>query len=67
MRQRSPGSWELRVFVGVDPATGRRRYRSRTVRGGRADADRELAAMVAAVRAERDIGSDSSMSTLLEA
>jgi integrase len=67
MRQRSPGSWELRVFVGVDPVTGRRRYQSRTVRGGRADADRELVAMVATVRAERDIGSGSSMSELLEA
>jgi integrase len=67
MRQRSPGSWELRVFVGVNPATGRRRYQSRTVRGGRTDAERDLAAMVAAVRAERDIGLASSMSELFEA
>jgi len=42
MRQRSAGSWELRVFVGVDPDTKRRRYRSVTVRGSRADAQREL-------------------------
>jgi integrase len=39
MRQRSAGSWELRVFAGVDPDTGRRRYRSTTVRGSRADAN----------------------------
>ena len=34
-RQRSTGSWELRVFIGTDPATGRRCYRSKTVRGDR--------------------------------
>jgi integrase len=64
MRQRSGGSWELRVFVGVDPETGRRRYRSMTVRGNRADADRELAAMVASVRATRSVGAGSSVSEL---
>jgi len=67
MRQRSAGSWELRVFVGVDPGTGRRRYRSVTVRGNRAEADRELAAMVAGARAVRDVGMRSRMSDLLEA
>jgi integrase len=67
MRQRSGGSWELRVFVGVDPETGRRRYRSMTVRGNRADAERELAAMVASVRATRSVGVGSSVSELLEA
>src|SRR5947209_6874097 len=67
MRQRSRGSWELRVFIGVDPATGRRRYRSVTVRGNRADAERELAAMVATARAVREVGMRSRMSELLEA
>ena len=67
MRQRSAGSWELRVFIGVDPSTGRRRYRSVTVRGNRAEADRELAGMVAAARAVRDVGVRSRMSDLLEA
>lgn len=36
MRQRSSGSWELRVYIGVDPETRRRRYRTKTVRGTRA-------------------------------
>jgi hypothetical protein len=67
MRQRSVGSWELRVFIGVDPGTGRRRYRSVTVRGSRAEADRELAAIVAVARAVRDVGVRSRMSDLLEA
>src|ERR671918_14961 len=44
LRQRSAGSFELRVYIGVDPTTGRRRYRSMTVRGNRGEAERELAA-----------------------
>ena len=67
MRQRSAGSWELRVFVGVDPSTRRRRYRSVTLRGSRTEAERELAAMVAAARAVREVGVRSPMSELLEA
>ncbi|HUF99347.1 MAG TPA: site-specific integrase [Ilumatobacter sp.] len=67
MRQRSAGSWELRVFVGVDPETKRRRYRSVTVRGSRADAQRELDVMVASTRSVREVGLRSSMSELLEA
>ncbi|MEO5840305.1 MAG: tyrosine-type recombinase/integrase [Acidimicrobiales bacterium] len=67
MRQRSAGSWELRVFVGVDPETKRRRYRSVTVRGSRADAQRELDVMVASTHSIHDVGLRSSMSELLEA
>lgn len=55
------------MYIGVDPATGRRRYRSVTVRGNRAEAERELAAMVAGVRSTRTIGVRSSVSELLEA
>ena len=67
LRQRSPGSFELRVFIGVDPTTRRCRYRSMTVRGGRAEAERELAVMVASVRAARAVGVRSAVSELLEA
>ena len=67
LRQRSPGSFELRVFIGVDPTTKRRRYRSMTVRGSRAEAERELAVMVASVRAARAVGVRSAVSELLEA
>lgn len=67
LRQRSRGSWELRVFVGVDPDTKRRRYRSTTVRGNRADAERELEAMIASVRATRAVGVRSTMSELFDA
>jgi integrase len=42
IRQRSPGSWELRYGLGVDPATGRRKTATATVKGARKDAEREL-------------------------
>jgi integrase len=55
------------VYIGVDPATARRRYRSMTVRGNRGEAERELAAMVASVRSGRAVGVRSPVSELLEA
>ena len=42
IRERSPGSWELRYSLEVDPATGRRRTVTTTVRGKRRDAEKEL-------------------------
>lgn len=62
MRQRASGSWGLRVYAGVDPDTGRRRYRTTTVRGTRAEAKFELAEVVAGVRAEAEGGVGSPVS-----
>jgi integrase len=42
LRQRGPSSWELRVYQGTDPGTGKVRYATRTVRGSRAEAQAEL-------------------------
>jgi len=42
IRQRSPDSWELRYSLGTDPATGKRRTVTTTVRGKRRDAEKEL-------------------------
>jgi integrase len=42
IRQRSPGSWELRYSPGTDAATGKRRILTATVRGDRKAAEREL-------------------------
>jgi integrase len=66
MRQRGP-SWELRVFLGYDPLTRKQRYASRTVRGGKRDAQRALAEMV--TEAERGLTprSASTVGELLEA
>jgi integrase len=42
IRQRTSGSWELRYNLGRDPATGKRRIATATVRGKRRDAEKEL-------------------------
>jgi hypothetical protein len=42
IRERSPGSWEIRYDVGTDPATGKRRTATATVRGDRKAAETEL-------------------------
>ena len=42
MRQRG-ASWELRVYLGIDPLTGKKRYATRTVRGGKREAQSALA------------------------
>jgi integrase len=42
IRERSPGSWEIRYDVGTDPATGKRRIATATVRGDRKAAETEL-------------------------
>jgi hypothetical protein len=46
---KSPGSWEPRVELARDPATGKRRWRSRTVCGSKKQASRELAQLVVEV------------------
>lgn len=42
IRERSPGSFEIRYSLGTDPATGRRKIATTTVRGSRKEAEREL-------------------------
>ena len=51
MRERSPGYWHLRVFDGADtdPVTGEKRYRNQYFRGGKREAQRQLAALVTEV------------------
>ena len=48
LRQRSPGSWELRVDLGRD-AFGKRQRKSKTVRGTKAHAQRLLREMLTAL------------------
>ncbi len=45
MRQRG-GSWELKVYLGRDAVSGRKRWAYQTFKGGKRDAQRALAAMV---------------------
>ena len=42
MRRRGD-AWGLRVILGVDPASGKKRSVTRSVRGGKRDAERTLA------------------------
>jgi integrase len=49
VRQRAPGSWELRVHTGRDPLTGRKRYAHRTVKGTKREAQAALARLVTEV------------------
>ncbi|MEO1057808.1 MAG: site-specific integrase [Actinomycetota bacterium] len=45
MRQRG-ASWELRVYLGLDPVSGKKRYATKTVRGGKRVAQTALAEMI---------------------
>ncbi len=49
IRQRTPGSWELRYSLGRDPATGKRRIATATVQGKRRDAEKELRRLLRAL------------------
>lgn len=50
MRERSPGVWELRVYVGRDPANPTRKvWKSKTFRGGERDATKALARLTVEV------------------
>ncbi len=46
IRQKGPDLWELRIYLGLDPVTGKDRSLSRTFHGGRRAADKELACLV---------------------
>lgn len=46
IKQRSPGSWEIQVFVGRD-ANGKRIRKGATVRGKKSDAQRRLREILA--------------------
>ena len=49
IRERSPGAFEIRYALGTDPATGKRKIATATVRGSRKDAERELRRLLRAI------------------
>jgi integrase len=49
--QRSPGSYRLRYSLGRDPVTGKRKWGTATIRGTRAEAERELTRRLKAANA----------------
>ena len=65
MRQRG-SSWELRVFLGDDPTTGKKQYATKTVRGGKRQAQLALAEMVTHAAEGRLSVSKATVGALLE-
>lgn len=53
MRARGPGVWQITADAGIDPRTGARRRRYRTVHGTRRDAERALVELTGDLRARR--------------
>lgn len=49
IRRRTSGSWELRYSLGTDPATGKRRTITTTVKGNRRAAEKELRRLLRAI------------------
>jgi integrase len=49
IRQRTPGSWELRYSLGTEPATGKRRVATTTIKGNRRAAEKELRRLLRAL------------------
>lgn len=66
IRQRGSSSYELRVYAGTDPGTGKRRWLTRTVRGDRTDALRELKALVARANLAPAVGAHTTMAELFD-
>ena len=66
VRARGVNSWELRVYAGTDPLTGKRRWVTRTVRGSRTEAQRELAGLAAVANVGPVVGAITTVGELLE-
>lgn len=66
IRQRGRNSWEIRVYAGTDPETGKRRQLSRTVRGSRTQAQRELRSLAALANVAPAVGARTTLGELLD-
>ena len=66
IRERGINCWEMRVFLGTDPLSGRKRYATRTVRGSRTEAQRELLIFAAVANVAPIVGARSTVADLLE-
>jgi hypothetical protein len=65
LRQRGSRSYELRVYAGTDPCTGKRRWLTRTVQGDRTDA-LELKALAARANLAPAVGARTTMAELFD-
>ncbi len=67
IREKRPGYFEVRVYGGVDPATGKARQLSRTVRGSVKDANALRAQLLIEVERKGGGGSTHTLAELFEA
>lgn len=58
-------SWELRVYAGLDPITGREIYRTRTFRGGKREAEDALGKFVQEVAGGGHSAGDATLGDLI--
>jgi len=65
LRSRGSGTWELIVYAGRDPLSGRQRRKTRTVHDTKRDAQRELAALVTEVSTASNSLSEITVAELL--
>ena len=64
LRQRS-NAWELRAYVGVDPITNRKKYLTRTFRGGKREAGEALARFTTEVAGGGHAAQDTTVGDLI--
>ena len=50
LRRLPSGSWEIRLFLGTDD-TGKKRYRSKSVKGSKREAERTMRQLIAEIEA----------------
>jgi integrase len=67
MKERTPGTWQLRVYTGTDPRTGNPRQSTKTFKGGKRAAESALASFVTEVEQGRTpLSSSTTVAELLD-
>lgn len=65
LRERRPGHWQLRVYAGPDLFSGKKQWITETVTGGKREAQRRLAQLVAEVDAGKSAPTDATLDVLV--
>ncbi len=60
-------AWELRVYVGVDAVTGKKRYATKSILGGKRDAERALVELAADAQRGKLSRTNTTVAELLDA
>lgn len=65
-KRKRGNSWELRVYLGVDPVNGKRRYATETFRGSAREADTALSRLVARSASGETVATGATVADLLD-